>query len=139
VTDYYATINCCKCHLPFGVLPHMQERLKKHGGSFWCPGCGVAQHFTQTELDTLRAERDRLKQQIAQRDDHLAEARKVLAKERKAAARVKWRVGAGVCACCHRTFANMAQHMKSKHPEFVAEKNVRLLAKPVINDLRKKA
>jgi hypothetical protein len=37
--------------------------------------------------------------------------RGALTKQRKRAAN-------GVCACCHRSFANVARHMKTQHPDF---------------------
>jgi hypothetical protein len=35
--------------------------------------------------------------------------------------KLKKRTSAGTCPCCTRTFANMAEHMKKQHPDFVAE------------------
>jgi len=97
--------------------------------SFHC-SYGHAQHFADEddEITKIRRERDRLKQQMAERDDRIqrliklandaeATTRKVKAEK----AKLTKRASAGLCPCCNRSFANMAAHMKTKHPEFNAE------------------
>ena len=34
--------------------------------------------------------------------------------------RLKKRVGHGVCPCCTKSFANLREHMRRQHPQFVA-------------------
>jgi phage/plasmid primase-like uncharacterized protein len=82
----------------------------------------------ESDLDKMRRERDRLAQQLAQRDDRIREEREAreTAERRAAAARglvtkIKNRVGHGVCPCCNRTFSDLARHMAGKHPGYVAE------------------
>jgi hypothetical protein len=41
--------------------------------------------------------------------------------EKAAKTRIKNRIKHGVCPCCTRTFANLAAHMKNKHPDYVKE------------------
>jgi hypothetical protein len=38
--------------------------------------------------------------------------------EKAAKTKIKNRVAKGVCPCCNRTFQNLADHMKSKHPDY---------------------
>ena len=96
---------------------------------FYCP-YGHSQHFVSGESKEaiLRRERDRLQQQLAERDDSIRhwidetdKARKALGKERTALRKVHTRVAGGVCPCCNRSFAKLAAHMKTKHPEFNKE------------------
>lgn len=35
--------------------------------------------------------------------------------------KLKNRVGHGVCPCCNRSFGNLARHIESEHPTFIAE------------------
>lgn len=79
----------------------------------------------QTEEQKLRQERDRLKQQIAQRDDEINEQRQLryaterrLSAQRGMVTRIKNRVGHGVCPCCSRSFENLQRHMKTKHADY---------------------
>jgi hypothetical protein len=69
----------------------------------------------------LRRERDRLKQDTARLEEEASLARVRAEKAEAAAKRLKKRASAGTCPCCSRTFANMAEHMKQKHPELLAE------------------
>lgn len=65
----------------------------------------------QAELDQQYAATRELRRDIKHRDN-------VIRAERGAKTKLKKRVAAGVCPCCHRNFSNMARHMKSQHPEF---------------------
>ena len=80
----------------------------------------------QTEEEKLRLERDRLKQQLAQKDDEIRDSYRRVEQEteravraEKSQARLMKRASSGVCPCCTRTFSNVARHMKSKHPNVV--------------------
>ncbi len=68
---------------------------------------------------------DRLRQELAseqsQHDQTRAELRDTEARRRaqkSATTRITRRVSVGTCPCCHRTFKQLAQHMKNKHPNF---------------------
>lgn len=119
---------CCRCKsqtwLPI-ELYHSAKRSQKIG--FFC-AYGHEQVFREGESEEakLRRERDRLVQQMAFKDDQIraalkaageAEAARVkLARESRS---MKTRAAKGVCPCCHRTVAQMARHMQTKHPNFV--------------------
>jgi len=118
---------CGECDVVFGMTETMNAQRKADGKTFYCPN-SHPRAYRETEATRLRRERDRLAQQIAYKDDrikNLSEAKE--AAERRAAAargqitKIKKRVGHGVCPCCNRTFENLARHITSKHPTFVAE------------------
>jgi hypothetical protein len=118
----FVLLYCGKCGIEFSVPEHFYEECKKEGPrqTWYCPN-GHPRIFNST-LDELRRERDRLKQQIAERDDAIRRTDKELTRLRK-------RASAGTCPCCQRTFSNMTRHMKTKHPEFLAENVVKLKGK----------
>jgi hypothetical protein len=100
----------------------MYESARREGGFWTCPNGhsrGWRDGADKTEIANLRRERDRIAQQVAQRDDEIA------AKEREIK-RMKKRASAGTCPCCSRSFSDMSTHMRKQHPEFVAENVVRL-------------
>jgi hypothetical protein len=117
----------CKCEV---WLPAPLYNAAKHSSriSFFCPyGHEAAFSEAETEADKLRRERDRLVQQMAQRDDVIAKQGRVIkftkeevANLKATATKAKKRTVAGTCPCCHRTFRQMALHMRNKHPEFKA-------------------
>lgn len=121
---------CCRCKTDIYLPDSLYEvALKSPDVWFWC-AYGHKQHFTEGESEEtkLRRERDRLAQQVAEKDDAIRFQRELReAAERSAAAargqvtKLKKRAGAGVCPCCNRTFLALQKHMSQKHPTFTAE------------------
>lgn len=123
------TINCAACKEEFGLNDVTYKTLERSQTSFCCPW-GHNNYFPagETESDSLRRERDRLKQDAARLNDWLksekdarqrAERRVSAAKGR--ISRMKNRTAEGRCPCCARVFVDLRSHMKSKHDGYVAE------------------
>lgn len=108
------------CGVVYTVPEVVMDQQRKAGGYHYCPN-GHQQGWGkgETENDKIRRERDLLIQRIAQKDDELRDKERLLADERKKAAKVKKRSAHGICPCCNRTVSQMARHMKSKHPDFI--------------------
>lgn len=115
---------CCNCSMQFAMTADFQQARRRDGKSFYCPQ-GHPQHYTEPTEAKLRkqlaeAERQREwhKTQAAneraarERTEHQVRAQKA------AKTRLKNRIKHGVCPCCTRTFQNLADHMKTQHPEF---------------------
>ena len=121
---------CCgRCGIEFAVPDSFYEERRKRGPALgWhCPN-GHPRVFKESETDELKRERDRLQQQLAQKDDEIAQQRRYReeAERRHIAAKgqitkLRNRVAHGVCPCCNRTFDNLARHMATKHPSFSAD------------------
>lgn len=118
-----AQIFCCDCGVEFHLAESFKKDLITSKKQFFCPN-GHAQSYRENEADRLRRERDRLAQQIAQKDDEISWQRKQReAAERQVTAakgqitKLKKRAKAGICPCCNRSFSNMAAHMATKHPD----------------------
>jgi septal ring factor EnvC (AmiA/AmiB activator) len=115
--------------MPQGYL----DNRRNDKASFYCPN-GHSMSYRESEADRLRRERDRLKQDQARLEEEKREAwatanaqRERAEKAEKATKRLKKRTSAGTCPCCSRTFANMAEHMKHQHPEFVADSGAKVV------------
>lgn len=128
----FVLINCGKCGIEFQVPEHWHRVRKETGDEFYCPN-GHCRVYRESDLDKMRRERDRLAQQIAQRDDEIKRQRELReAAERRevaqkaVATKLRKRASAGVCPCCNRTFLALQRHMQSKHPAFIAENVVPL-------------
>ena len=121
---------CCTCKTDFWLPRELYDAARRSNNiTFYCP-YGHPQVFRQgdSEADILRRERDRALQKIAERDDALRQKDQELATANQRAdeffgkaKKLRNRAKAGLCPCCHRTFRQMALHMKSQHPEFKAE------------------
>lgn len=125
---------CPACFMLYGVPQGFEAARREDSKVFWCPGCGESRHYPKdgTAADKLRRERDRLKQQLAEKDDRIAiidrlwsAAETRASKAEKQVKRVEKRAHAGLCPCCNRSFAELAKHIATKHPTFRAEEVAR--------------
>lgn len=105
--------------LPVGFL----EQRRHDKNKWYCPN-GHEWSYQEGEFDRIRRERDMLKQQIARAEQERNEAWAIVESQRqqriaaeKLLKQAQTRIGAGICPCCNRTFAQLAKHMKSKHPD----------------------
>jgi hypothetical protein len=120
---------CCQCKSQIW-LPQALYDAALHGHekiTFYCP-YGHPQVFAKGESEEtkLRRERDQLVQRIAQKDDDIRQWKIIvdglnedLAASKRNASKLTKRISAGVCPCCHRSFKQLANHMKFKHPGFM--------------------
>lgn len=124
---HMAVLECGTCGVPHAIPVVMYDTCFEEGGYWHCPN-GHSRGFREGrhERDAVIRERDRLKQQNARLAEEAAHARAEAEKAERALSRHKKRSAAGTCACCKRTFSNMARHMKQAHPEFVASNVVKL-------------
>lgn len=120
----YTECQCKTCGVVHYIPTAMYLGLQENGGYYHCPnghqwGWNKAK---EQELDRVHRERDRAVQEQARlADDAVAKEKEI--------ARLKKRSAAGVCPCCTRTFTNMSRHIKTKHPEMIAENVVKLKKK----------
>lgn len=120
-------VTCWKCKCDYWLPVELYRAAKRSSTiNFFCP-YGHSAHYSDgpTDEDKLRQERDRLKQQLAEKDDSIriwrneAEQKdRQLSATRGVVTRIKNRVGNGVCPCCNRTFENLHRHMRSKHSSY---------------------
>lgn len=110
---------CSNCGTPFFMPRRLQRVLINNRNSFYCPnghsmsyrGKADAERI-KDQMEALRLEKEKELEVLQNRWlDALGEKNK-LEKQLK-------RVHKGVCPCCNRSFVNLQQHMKTKHPEAV--------------------
>lgn len=118
------TEECCACGVIFAMPDSLQRKLRASSEWFFCPN-GHRQHYTETEAQRLQKQldRERRTREAYQSDARMLRGQRDVA-QRSAAAykgqatKLKKRAAAGTCPCCNRTVAQLAEHMKTKHPEF---------------------
>lgn len=125
----WQVLECSKCKMPFALTEelHAVALQRREEMLFYCPN-GHPQHFVrgESEVAKLRRERDRAIQDQARLAQERDQAMAAADEAERAVKRMKKRASAGVCQCCNRRFANMAAHMRTKHPEFVADNVVKM-------------
>jgi hypothetical protein len=113
-------MDCPTCGVIFGVDSTYDARRSADGANFYCPN-RHSLSYTETEADRLKKETDRLRARMLAEMDQAEAARREAAAAKASEVRLRWRVGNGVCPCCSRTFAPLAAHVASKHPEFLTD------------------
>lgn len=123
-------LTCARCKTSFAIADELYIAAKASEKiNFFCP-YGHSNYFPagESEETKLRRERDRLQQQLAQKDDEIETQRKLadgyirkLSAARGQITKVKRRIGHGICPCCSRTFENLARHMATKHADYQKE------------------
>ena len=115
-------MQCGTCGVWHALPKIMYDKCVEEGG-FWCCPNGHSRGYKEGRRarEEIRLERDRLKQQLAQRDDDIAALKKVVGEHKGKLANLTMRAKNGVCPCCTRSFTNLRRHMASKHPDFKAE------------------
>jgi hypothetical protein len=117
-------ITSCWCGINLAVPDALYRHAKQtENNHIFCP-LGHKFVFGDTyekQLKRQQAETERMRQRmVATRELLEAEERSHTA-TRGHLTRQRKRAKEGVCPCCHRTFKQLAAHMKNKHPEFEPE------------------
>lgn len=105
----YVNITCCRCGERFGLARDSHAHLKRSSQTFWCPN-GHQQHFPLGPTEAEKLQQDRASHHKARAAAYKGQVTKI-----------KRRVGAGICPCCNRSFANLARHMAGQHPDFTPD------------------
>ena len=113
---------CGACGAPLALTEAMQKELRRTHATFWCPNGHTRHYPAETEEERLRSAlaeaqqlTNRWKATAENRQSQLYEALDILHTAQQTRNLLEKRVDAGVCTHCHRTFRQLARHMKSKH------------------------
>lgn len=121
---------CPDCGGLYAIAQEFVDEARRIGDfkKCWsCPYCKSERGFGEDEMGKLKREIQEKENSrlaaIQSREAALIREKNALAEAehfRKKSVRIHKRAAAGVCPCCKRTVAQMARHMKTKHPHFVA-------------------
>lgn len=121
-------LQCGTCGVWHAIPDAMFEACLAEGGFWHCPNGHSRGYKKGTIRDDLEQAQAALAKEKQRREwaEKNAETLKgqvdTLDRELKAqkgqATRAANRAKAGVCACCNRTFKQLAAHMKNKHPDY---------------------
>lgn len=138
VATKFVTEECNTCGVSFAITEEFQKkRLEVRGPNnpFYCPNGHKIWYIGKSDADVQRERAEKLQQQLLEADNQVKYQRgQREAAERQAAAargqvtKLRRRAAAGTCPCCSRTVIQMARHMKTKHPEFVAAETTNVVA-----------
>lgn len=135
VVTKLATEVCVNCGMTFAMPLDFQNRRRGDHAFFYCPN-GHSQYYSgKSETEKLR---DELTRERARLDQEKARAeslrRSLVVRERQVAARkavctkLRKRIAAGKCPCCHAQFKDLKTHMKTQHPSWNPEQAAEAIA-----------
>lgn len=118
-------VTCYQCGVVIWMEAWILKKRRNDHRSFFCYN-GHSQSFSgETVAQCLKKQLDRergltrmARDEAAnehRRAEHLGRSRDVYKGKLKA---TKQRIKNGVCPCCNRTFANLHDHMATKHPDY---------------------
>ena len=112
------SIHCGGCAGTYAINERFRQECHTQGKFWHCPYCDTLWGYGEGELARVKRqleEQRKLKDQERlwrEKAEHQTRAvRGVVTKLKKRAAN-------GICPCCKRTFAQLARHMATKHPEY---------------------
>lgn len=128
VTQKMIVETCITCGATFGLSGGSYQQFADNHKSFSCP-YGHKQHYTD-ESDSEKAKRlsgekadieRRLKYAEQSRDLYREQNeghKNALRATKGVVTKMKKRSAAGMCQCCKRSFENIHDHYKTKHPHY---------------------
>ena len=114
------SVRCPDCGCVFGTPSGFIDNRRQDKRAFYCPN-GHKLSYGESTAEKLQRELNQYKQREAMLLDEKRQQIERAMKAEKKVKRLSKRASAGTCPCCQRTFSNMAEHMKHRHPEFVAD------------------
>jgi hypothetical protein len=117
--------HCCSCGVAFGMTQAMHRDCRRRSQAsphetrtFYCPNGHPQSYIGENVEQRLRDELKWQQERNAALDDIVKSERRSHAATKGQLTKTRKRVGDGVCPCCNRSFASLAAHMASKHPDY---------------------
>ncbi len=124
-----ATVTCASCGMLFAWPEPMDKEHRDSHAEFRCPKGHTNYYPGKSEAEKLKDQVARLQTDVEYQTARKIDAQREALHFRKsrdgmkgALVKTQVRVKHGVCPCCKRTFSALADHMKTKHPDYACEK-----------------
>lgn len=125
VAKEFSTIECGDCGIVFAIESWLKTKWVNERHDFTCPNGHSWRFCGETEAERIKreltAELEATKRETEWARVRANTAEKQLRVQRGQVTKLRNRIKAGVCPCCHRTFKQLAAHMATQHPDFTAE------------------
>lgn len=125
---HYDFVSCFRCGVPIWMESWILKKRRNDHQEFYCHNGHRQAFHGDTDADRLKRQLEiqKGKTRVAQheadnereRADHLGRSRDVYKGKLKA---TKLRIKNGVCPCCKRTFRDLHDHMRTRHPNYVQQ------------------
>lgn len=114
--------DCPNCGITHAIPAGFERQMLEKGRNCICPRGHTWSFMAKSRVQIIK-DRDeeiiRLRARVASRNEeieHIKGSQKAL---RGVTTKTKHRIANGACPCCNRSFADLAKHMKGKHPKYL--------------------
>lgn len=121
----YSIVECCHegCNVLFAMTCSMYNQRKEDHKYFYCTN-GHQQYFSgETEAQKLKRQLESKQADLEWQHAQRRRTERQLSAAKGQVTKIKNRVGNGVCPCCNRSFLNLHNHMRHRHPEWKDNQN----------------
>lgn len=125
VTETLYIEQCYKCRCYFAMPQSLRTSAKLNGVEFFCPH-GHGQVYIESETTKLKNKIEQMErnalltaQVINNKNQRIEQLSYSVRAQKAAKTKIMNRVKNGVCPCCNRTFKDLQNHFKTKHPELI--------------------
>ena len=133
VSFHLINSGCCGTEFMMSDAMYEYQKSVMGKGGWYCPGCGKGRIFTgktkedelEEEVAALKRGKDLAERQAQAERENVQYQKRCVAAQKGARTRLINRIKNGICPCCNRTITQLARHMKTKHPEYVIEKDLK--------------
>lgn len=121
-SDEIVTEQCWVCGVWFGMARTFVKQRDADGLTFYCPN-GDKIRYAAAELTALKAELDQARADAAFKRNEIARLERSRSAVKGQLTKARKRAAAALCPVpgCKRQIVQMARHLATVHPEFVAD------------------
>ena len=128
----FELLNCANCSISFAIPTKLNSELMRNHETFYCPKGHSNYYPGKSDEEKLQEEIHSLEKSLSaanERTDHWYK-RTQEEKRSKAAHKahytiLKKKVKKGQCPCCDKIFPDVAEHIKTTHPDYNKKMKVR--------------
>lgn len=126
-------VTCYKCGVLFGMPQGLYGKLIQNHNSFFCVNGHSQAFLAKSEADKLRDEKVRLQAQLDQSRaaadnwrKRTEQTERSLSATKGVVTGMKRRLAKGKCVRCSKSFHDLAEHMKTTHPDLIPQESKRV-------------
>lgn len=123
IVDVLVHISCGECGISFGMPSRFYEKRKEDHQGWYCPN-GHRRIFTdksesEKRIESLERRDLLLRKNISEQHERIVQLTYSVRSQKAAKTKILNRIKNGVCPCCNRSFKDLQNHFKNKHPELL--------------------
>jgi hypothetical protein len=109
---------CGECGVPFALEDEYDDNRQQDHRTFYCPNGHQRYYPGPSREEKLKRQLEQTTQALSRTQSQLTVTQRQKSAAKGQLTKTRRRIANGVCPCCNRTFADLAGHMHTQHPEY---------------------